>query len=85
MDVEKSNRAPQAFRDSIRAAVYTLLIVTSPCTITVAGFAIFWLGWLVIINGAVRGIAGLLVAAIAIRLFAQRLNRYHTIQPPDPP
>jgi hypothetical protein len=32
MEVEQSNRAPAAFRQSCRAALYTILLMTSPIT-----------------------------------------------------
>ncbi len=36
MDVEQSNRAPVAFRESCRAALYTILLLTSPITLSFA-------------------------------------------------
>lgn len=89
MDVEQSNRAPAATRATLRAAAYTLLLITSPFTVPAALFGICFLCWLIwtfIAEGIwFRGIVGVCIAAVAIRGFVSWLNRHHSRNPPEPP
>jgi hypothetical protein len=87
MDVGQSNRAPQAFRETSRAALYTFLVITSPFTITAIVLGAWELGKLTV--GFVVGsewprlIGGLCFAAIGTRAFACWLNRHHVRRRPD--
>jgi hypothetical protein len=81
MDVEKSSRAPIAFRQSCRAAFLTILVISSPVTVpTVA------LGYLSL-DRAIQTFVGVGLAGCAIFSVVRWLNRRHdpraAKRPPD--
>jgi len=69
MAVEKSSRARVAFRASCRAAIYTLLIISSPLTILLAIAALIEIG------PTLRAVLGTCIAALAIRILVRWINR----------
>src|SRR5262245_15539891 len=82
MDVEKSSRARRAFRESCRAAIYTVLIMSSPITVPLAIFALLELdrplGALFEVNRTTGGVVGCCLAAFAILSLVRWINRRDT-------
>jgi hypothetical protein len=82
MDVEKSSRAPIAFRESCRAAAYTVLLMLAPFAITGVITVMF-------LDEMARFTGGCCIAAFAILRFVRWTNRRddpHRVNlPPDTP
>jgi len=79
MDVERSNQMPVAFRESSRAGLYTILIISSPLTIIIAAAAFLAL------NRTERLLLGTCLAAFGIRFLVRRINRRDDPRVKPPP
>src|SRR5262245_36631923 len=70
MDVERSSRAPRAFRESCLAALYTLLTLLS------LPYAFAALGYVRLEpDGIIQAVLGCCVGAVAIFVIVRRINR----------
>jgi len=69
MDVERSSRAPRAFRESCLAALYTLLTLLSlPFAFAALGYVLFEP------DGIIRTVLGCCVGGVAIFIIIRRIN-----------
>jgi len=69
MDVERSSRAPRAFRESCLAALYTLLTILSLPACAALVYVLFKA------DANLRAVVGCCVAAVAIFAIIRRVNR----------